>query len=297
MAALNYDRIVGRDNWKYISQIDSIDEKNAGTVKLSPAELRHWALTIEHRMAWCARYSIHYSFLIAPNKASIYPEFLEVCHRPIKKRDLMTLKAYLAANSDAYLLDPTERLLAAKANRDLYYHNDEHWNHYGAFLAYEMLMEDINTRLNIAPITSDKLVVRHGSIIGDLEAMAEKPEPEHTDFLSVRDGTSREVYVNKTGGRGKIQIFEGTDKNLPRAVMFRDSYGSKMLPFINETFSRVVVVSNRSLMFDLLQHEKPDVVIHELCERYLDPVPDDIRGKPFDEYCNTLLSELPAITR
>jgi len=295
MPALNYDRIVGRDNWKYISQIDSIDEKNAGTVKLSPVELRHWALTIEHRMAWCARYGITYSFIIAPNKATIYPEFLEVCHRPVRNRDLPALKAYLAANSNAYLLDPTARLLAEKAKQDVYYRSDEHWNHYGAFIAYEMLMEDINQSLDIAPITADRLVKRNAPFIGGLEAMVEKPEAEHIDLLSVKDGLSRQIYVNKTGGRGKIQIFESANKSLPRAVMFRDSYGSFMLPFISETFSRVAVVSHRGLMFDLIQHEKPDVVIHELCERYLDPVPDDIKGRPFDEYCSAPLSDLPPI--
>src|SRR5262245_54993986 len=102
----NYDRIVGAEGWQFISKIDSIDEKNAATVKLSQAELVHWARTLESRTAWCNRAGAAYHFMIAPNKASVYGEFLPEGLAPSPDRDLCALTRFLAANSDAILLDP-----------------------------------------------------------------------------------------------------------------------------------------------------------------------------------------------
>jgi len=60
------------------------------------------------------------------------------------------------------------------------------------------------------------------------------------------------------------------DPGLPRLVMFHDSFGNALVPFLSEHFSRAVHVSH-GMGFDapLLERERPDVVFQELTERYL----------------------------
>lgn len=288
----NYDRIVGRDGWQFISKIDSIDEKSAGRIRLAPAEMRHWALTLESRAAWCARQGCAYHFMIAPNKSTVYPEFLPEEGMLSPERDFPALKAYLRAHSDFAMLDPVADLLAEKAARPVYFKTDEHWNAAGAFIAYRLLMREVAATVAVKALERDDLVSGSRPYIGGLEALAEDPTPEIIDGLRPRESAGKEVFVNKPKGRGKVQVYVNPRSDLPRAVMLRDSYGSFMLPFLAETFSRITVVSSRALLFDLVRFEKPDVVIHELCERYLDPVPDDIRSKSFADLCDVPLEAL-----
>lgn len=289
----NYDRIVGADGWQFISKIDSIDEKNAATMRLSSAELVHWARTLESRAAWCNKAGSGYHFMVAPNKASIYGEFLPPGLAPSPDRDLCALSRFLAAHSDVGTIDPRPALLEEKVKRDVYFRGDEHWNSIGAFIAYTLLMREVVKTVD-APILSEaELNVVQKPFMGGLEALAESPEPERITSLSLKRARTKEIFVNKRDGRGKVQVFEHEDAGLPRAIVFRDSFGSFMLPFLTESFSRVVVVSSRALLFDLVRSERPQVVIHELCERYLDPVPDDIRAKPFRDMCGIDAADLP----
>lgn len=59
--------------------------------------------------------------------------------------------------------------------------------------------------------------------------------------------------------------------NLPRAVMFRDSFASSMIPFLSEHFRRIVYEWQGPNQFNyaLVEREKPDVVIQEMVERKL----------------------------
>jgi hypothetical protein len=58
--------------------------------------------------------------------------------------------------------------------------------------------------------------------------------------------------------------------DLPRLVMFHDSFGGALQPFFAEHFSKAVFVS-KGMGFEeaLLEQERPQVVLQELTERYL----------------------------
>ena len=55
----------------------------------------------------------------------------------------------------------------------------------------------------------------------------------------------------------------------PRAVIFRDSFGSAMIPFLSEHFSRAVYVWQNDLDPALVLQERPTVVIQEWVGRHL----------------------------
>ena len=55
----------------------------------------------------------------------------------------------------------------------------------------------------------------------------------------------------------------------PRAVIFRDSFGSAMIPYLSEHFSRAVYVWRNDFDPSLVEAERPDVVIQEWVGRHL----------------------------
>src|SRR4029453_1862083 len=57
----------------------------------------------------------------------------------------------------------------------------------------------------------------------------------------------------------------------PTALVYGDSFGEVMAPFLNETFRRTITVPTAHYSFpaELIQANKPDVVILEMVERSL----------------------------
>ena len=74
-----------------------------------------------------------------------------------------------------------------------------------------------------------------------------------------------------TGQKGpseRVDIETDLD-DMPKALIFSDSFMIAMKPYFAETFHRIVIVPHKGLTFDtdLIEKEKPDIVIYELVER------------------------------
>ena len=97
-----------------------------------------------------------------------------------------------------------------------------------------------------------------------------------------------------------MHVFASERADLPRCVLFRDSFSNALIPFLMQTFSRVVAVSTLSCLYDLLEHEKPDVVIFAVIERFLATfgkgkfleLPDDEDGVSFQALTGVSFDEL-----
>jgi hypothetical protein len=79
------------------------------------------------------------------------------------------------------------------------------------------------------------------------------------------------IFENGLYDRGRLAAYENLDPSLPRTVVFRDSSSSWVLPFVSESFSRIVALGSPHNHEGLIEREKPDVVILELIERWVTP--------------------------
>ncbi len=59
------------------------------------------------------------------------------------------------------------------------------------------------------------------------------------------------------------------DPALPRALVYRDSFGSALVPFLAEHFSRAVFLWEYDVMPSTVRQERPQVVIQEWAGRRL----------------------------
>ena len=71
-----------------------------------------------------------------------------------------------------------------------------------------------------------------------------------------------------TDEEGRL-VTEIDDPSLPRAVIFRDSFVSRLVPFLSEHFSRAVYLWQNDFDADVVTKEHPDVVIQEIVGRHL----------------------------
>ncbi len=95
----------------------------------------------------------------------------------------------------------------------------------------------------------------------------------------MREPAARLVSDNRVFNTGRTIVYE-----CPGApgscVLLGDSFSYRMLPFLAETFGRLVFVHRPTLDYELIAEERPDVVASLLTERFLVRVPFDQPYKP-----------------
>ena len=205
-------------------------------------------------------------FLIPPNKNTLYDENMPYYYQKGETSNLQQLSQKFAAEGIAYL-DLYE--IFRQQEEVLYFQRDSHWNNQGALLAYTSLMEQIGR-------TSDtyetyRNVPRHveQNHVGDLDEML-YPLAVQLEADTVFDKTPDFVYINDVTDNMDEWIETKNPKQTGSILMYRDSFGESLLPFVADAFGTGYF--SRLVPYNLLQVEqyRPDVVVIEKVERNLD---------------------------
>jgi hypothetical protein len=275
--------VLGRDDWLYFAGEDgrAIDRYVRGTLPFADAQVDALAREIERRRAWLAARGIAYVVMVAPDKATIYPEHLPRWIEPMAgPTPLDRATRALEANPQLRHVDVRALLRAAKAREPVYYRTDSHWNYLGAIVAYRALMDQVQQAVGrerlpaIAPPDVPPYVPGKDVYRGDLARLLGVPwrydEPDVAPFAKVVGDDSHRCARRIDGGHDeRFEIYACARAPDLRAVVFRDSMAIPLIPLLSENFRRVVYVSSRRLDPALIEREHPDVVIEELVERNL----------------------------
>jgi alginate O-acetyltransferase complex protein AlgJ len=278
--------LLGREGWVFFdkpgSQPGTVEYYRSITL-FSPGELEQWKNCLEQRFRWLAARGIHYLFVIAPNKNTIYPEFMPGYIRKVHQQSRMDqLLDYLARHSAVPFLDLRPALLAAKQRYPVYSRTDTHWNDFGAYIAYREIIRSLSLYFKEArplPLSRFKIkTVNH--LGGDLAIM-----------LSLQDVVLREDMImleadpplSARGRRLKNisrfvrqSVSRGQNAPLPKMLMVHDSFYNRLQPFLSEQFSRVLYIWDWDMNFypEIIEREKPKLVIDEMAERFfMDKIP------------------------
>lgn len=272
------DVLIGKNGWLFYSGAGALDYYRS-TRLFKPDELEQWRQMFEGRREWLSRRGIRYLVVIAPNKETIYPEFVPGSLNRVRRvsRQDQLLKE-LQAHSVVTTLDLRAPLLRAKGQVQVYHLTDTHWNMRGAFIAYQEIMNSLSSWF-------PSLAARSRS---DYSAAAYPQEGDLAQMLGLKDQVSEEVpalvpraprLARPAPAEARMPpgvpewmkpfATECDDEGLPRAVMFRDSFGTLLTPFLSEHFRRIVYAWKYPLDRELIERERPDVVIHEIVERSL----------------------------
>jgi hypothetical protein len=270
--------MVGRQGWLYFNGENTIEDYR-GLCPLTPEELQHWSRALEERQDWLAARGIRYVFFLAPNKQTIYPEYLPARLKRVRadcRGD--QLIDYLRRHSRVNVVDLREPLRTAKEGERLYHRTDTHWNDCGAFVAYQQVVTALSHWFPaVRPLPRRDFIATEAVGDGDLAVLADLADRLQEEQLLLSPLARRRATLVDAGippypGRPQFtQPFATAcdDDKLPRAVMFRDSFGINLQPFLSEHFRRILYHWNYVFEPGIVEREKPDVVIEEWVERSL----------------------------
>lgn len=268
--------IIGRDGWLFFSGGHTVDYYR-GTHPFSEEEVDRWVRVIRARRDWLKARGIRYLFVVAPGKCTIYPEYMP---RSLNKvRDELRwdqLLKRLRGPDGVDVVDLRPALWKAKAVRRTYHKNDSHWNDFGAYVAYCELMRHLRKHDPDAaawPMDDFRIVIENTEG-GDLASMVRSPIPFHDTLILLvpkrpRRGGGRIVSESHGADSGRDVVSEIADPALPTAVIVHDSFMSALSPFLNEHFRRARYRATGKFPHELIERERPAIVIDEMVERGL----------------------------
>lgn len=278
----------GKDNM-YFYTGDKMFENFTGRNLRSDKELDEWILSYREKRRWLESNEIRYLFVVPPNKTSIYNEFVG---EPWIQNQGMTritqIKSRLSESDKEVFLDLIPFLRKEKNTDMLFYKSDTHWTPNGAYFGYLAIAEKIESILpgirlrkdyTISPMIRRKCDRIEDHCDGDLTNMLLDYDSFYESYRDVKISTPCmerlplelplsnlktdhiERYFKTHCERGKF-----------KAVVFRDSFSSALVPLLSENFKEVIYLwkyYDQKNIEEILTQYKPDIVIEIKAERVL----------------------------
>lgn len=300
------NHVVGKDRWIFNAHSEIVDTWR-GALPMTTEELEGWRRKLERRRDAARELGAHYLFVFAPDKPSIYPEFLPDRFNKVGPSRLDQFFEHMRATSDVDVIDVRPRLIAEKQHDRpgdyVYYRLGTHWESRGGIAAFNELVEHLRPRfpsLRALPFEAHKPWASGRT--GDSEARNMYiedliPQPEIWHVVPV---PKRHRELTR-GDRGVHLVTSIDDPTLPRVVMYHDSFG----PFFETQWAETCSYFAMHWVYDwdLLEiaAADPDLIIDLVVERSLynqDPnkvVPSETwtLAKRFSESTDTLFALTP----
>jgi alginate O-acetyltransferase complex protein AlgJ len=267
--------IVGKAGWLFYSK-DENYMADRGLDPFSEADLVAWQQLLEKRRKWFTEHGYPFIVVIAPDKQTIYPEFLpdQLAKPPMPSRLDQLISHLQKTRSPVQILDLRPALLEAKQHRQVYFKTDSHWNDYGAYAAYRVLLDAIQQALpsrKFIPQTLSQFVVvtanRSGDLAQDLDLYFEYQEQTTLLFRS-------DLYTDpdRLNAMFSHPFTDGPNPHAPRLLLYNDSFAASLMQFLAPNFSQAYYAwnaLNNSVSPIPARARNPDVIVNEFVERKL----------------------------
>lgn len=270
--------LVGKDGWLFYKMGESLDNF-ANRLILSPEKMQQGLLYLKAIDAWCRKNDKEFYYVIVPDKNIVYGEY----YRFIKKEHkgnygtAFQFYNYIKENSNIKAIYLYDALMENKDKGLLFYKQDTHWSHLGAYYGYKYLMNLMNI-----PIKSFEFEEK--TFEGNLHRMLGPSILQDTSLyktLKIKDASLCKSYDINTMNNECFNA-NGT-KNL---FMLRDSCGGALLYYFSEHFHKIYA---EKIMHTLTPEDLEkikndyDIVIFEVVERFIPIILDEPFYKRFKE--------------
>lgn len=258
--------ITGKDGWYFLgNEYNQLFNDGFGSYPFSEFELEKIKNSIEHIKETLTSKGIDFHIVVPPNKHRVYSENLpyKIKQKPTR---LEVLNSYLKEEIDFEILDLRDTLITSKGKELLYYKTNTHWNDLGAFIGYHKTLNTLKLDIpkeNISNYTIDYQPIKRG----DITEMIHLKLKEKAIFFNKK--TDSEIIPLKT--KHDHLHFKNPNRN-KKLIMHRDSFSNAWIQFFNESFGETIYLRSYNIRFDLIEKEKPDVVVFEIIERELSNV-------------------------
>jgi alginate O-acetyltransferase complex protein AlgJ len=274
--------IVGRQGWLFMGRETKTRNEldYFRSLRLfAPEELRHWRNMLRQRRAWLSSRGIFYIFLVVPNKSTIYPEFMPRNIRRLGSFSrLDQLLAALRQEKDFPVLDIRETLWRAKKKFMVYNKTDSHWNELGAYFAFEKIMGKLAEEFpGLEKPSLDQFTIesmnRAGGDLAQMLSLQQNYFREQAVRLRPKKPAAMQISQMKRSLGPYIREITSQcpTGELPTTLMVHDSFVHQLKPLLSPRCRRIIYVWDWGLHFfkDVIEKEKPAIVIEEIAERVL----------------------------
>ncbi|MGO8740683.1 hypothetical protein [Rhodoblastus sp.] len=229
-----------------------------------------WRNVLRRRVEWCAARNITYRHLVIPEHHSIYADMIPDAPSLSENRPLPRIMKGLELQVRDTIVYPLNEMIAGRAKFDTSIRHDVHFTGYGCFLCYEALMKTLPGAAASELVREEDLRVREFFLAGDVAHAAGEPGQRIT-FHDPPKIAQRTIVKGASFQANQVDVYASDAPSGRSLVMFRTSNSSHLIPYFLRHFSRITAVGTRQFFYDLLESEKPDVVINEMPERYFAP--------------------------
>lgn len=202
-------------------------------------------------------------FLIAPNKSTIYPEYMPERYTVLDSDE--NLEKVQSMITSIPLIDVKSVLLDYKEvySELLYHKKDSHWNNLGAYVAYVQIMKAIGEdylSFDLFDLTSTN------NWKGDLSAML-FPAFKHNDIQYDLQLPETFTFTRPIRQLDDVQIESVNPLGSNSLMMYRDSFANALIPYLSQSFNQSSYYRNFPYDFSFLNNSDPDHLVLEIAER------------------------------
>ena len=279
--------ILGKDG--YLFYTDSVDFYRGKEI-MDKRDRFATIRTLQLIQEYAASQGAEFLFMIAPNKNTLYPEYMPDNYQKIDAiAEIDRIQTELIKAGVNYL---DLKAVFQEEEEVLYHRLDSHWNNKGAALAAEKIFAKLG---QIAPDYHTMPYHEEEDFTGDLYGML-YPLGKKKDRNLYYDKTFRYQYISDFKSVEDITIRTTNADKEKTAVIIRDSFGNSLLPFLAEEYQEACFMRASPYKLDMIADIQADIVMFEIVERHLDKIAADAPVMPaplrkFDEWkqeeCNT----------
>ncbi|RJX21233.1 MAG: hypothetical protein C4575_04510 [Desulforudis sp.] len=281
--------VAGEDGWLFFAGEQVVDDF-VGRAPFRPDQLKALATVIRESRARLAEKGIRFLMVVAPNKQSIYPEYLPEHYRQARgPTRLDQAVALLNRDPATAVLDLRPVLLRNKGERRLYDKTDTHWNQLGAYCGYREMArviadyfpgEDLDAHFSVGALWRQDPAGDLVPLSGRTDILWETRPEVLTWQRAKKKELSPALRALLLPEELAPEFTVRPGKRL-RVLVLHDSFMIPMKLFLSETFGEVLYIRkyydrktadfyNREVMAGLLAEYEPDLVLEQIVERHLD---------------------------
>ena len=249
--------VVGYDDYMFYQ--DTINDF-IGSGFLSQTLYDRAVQMLRDRNNWANSHGMKFYFVIAPNKNTVYPDYMPEGYTMASYRRYDQFVALLreAGITAVDLRGAMSAALAANPEKNLYYKYDTHWNNHAGYVAYAELMRTIRAdypnavfhdkseyQINYCETYMKDLAYYLGYYdrfvdYGPVYTLKSGMTARLVNYIP-KDAWGQFVFANTSsdGYSDKLYYFQyrnDYNSSAPNIYVMRDSYSIALVPFLKDSF-------------------------------------------------------------
>ena len=248
--------ILGEEDWLYYASTEN-DYMGHCT---DSSRIAYAAANLALMQEYADSLGAEFTFAIAPNKNSLYPEYMPAYYPRGTQSNAKLLLEELNKQNVCYT-----NLYDSFRNTDevLYFRTDSHWNGRGAALAADAILQSIGKGSDYYNGEFTQTAPHTGDLYEMLYPTGNETEADYTPAAGFS------FRYDTEPNNGNAIKFETSGSEQGNLVCWRDSFGISLHPYLADAFGTCFF--SRSAVYDLteLQARDADAVVIELVERNL----------------------------